>query len=285
MQGTVRERVTTAFDTLSPKQKKLARFILNSRYFIAFATAEEAGGKVGASAATVVRFAQALGYAGFSDLQAAIQTELPDYLTAVERIQARLSAPPVADDIPHQVFYSDINNIQRTARKVLRTDLEAVVNEIRDAERILIIGSGLSASPALFLAHSLKILGFDTRACIHEGLSLAADTAQLDGSWLLIAIDLWRYVRSTVEAVALAQENGARTIAITDNEFSPIVKIAHYALDVVTEGVAHSRSLTAVMALLNVIIAALSYGSPEQAIQALSRVDAIYRRNNLLIVE
>jgi hypothetical protein len=39
------------------------------------------------------------------------------------------------------------------------------------------------------------------------------------------------------------------------------------------------------MALLNVLIAMLSYRVPKQVMEALKRVDAAYRSNDLLIME
>lgn len=287
--STLEKRITGSLDEFSRKQSRLARFMLDNKYFVSFASASQVGDKVGASAATVVRFAQSLGYEGFSELQTAIREELPSYLTAVERMGEQLASPQTADDsasdIPHQVFHTDITNIERTANALSTTQLEAALDAIVDAERILVVGSGLSAAPALFFAHSLKVIGFDAQPAIDGGLSLAVSTVQLDGGTLLIAIDLWRYVRSTVEAVRSARRQGATAITITDSIVSPLAQVADHAFEVATDGVVHSLSPTAVISLLNVFIAALSYRVPEQSMEALRRVDAAYRRGNLLITE
>lgn len=279
------ERITASLDELSRKQNRLARFMLDNKYFVSFASAGQVGDKAGASAATVVRFAQSLGYEGFSELQSAVREELPSYLTAVERMGEQLATPPTTDDIPHQVFHTDVTNIERTASSLSTTQLDAALDAIVQADRILIVGSGLSAAPALFLTHSLKVIGFDARPALDGGLSLAVDTGQLDAGTLLIAIDLWRYVRSTVEAVRAAQEQGASVITITDSIVSPLAQLADYAFEVTTDGVAHSLSPTSVISLLNVFIATLSHRVPEQAVEALRRVDDAYRKRNLLITE
>jgi len=279
------ERISTHHDNLSRKHKRLARFVLDNKYFMSFASAQQAGEKTDTSAATVVRFAQTLGYEGYSELQSAIRVELPSYMTAVERIQARLESPPPPDNIPHKVFYTDIGNIERTANNLDESRLDAAISAIIEAKRIYVVGSGLSASPALFLAHSLKIIGFDARASLNDGLSLAADNAQFDNGTLLIAIDLWRYVRSTIQAVALANKLGSQTIAITDSTVSPLANMADYAFEVATDGVSHSLSTTGVMSFLNVLIAALSYRIPEQTMHSLRRVDNAYREHNLLFLE
>jgi DNA-binding MurR/RpiR family transcriptional regulator len=278
-------RITAALARFSPKQKQLARFMLDNRYLVSFASAGQVGEKVGASAATVVRFAQSLGYAGFSELQTAIREELPTYLTAAERIEKSLAALPSPDNVPQQVFHTDIKNIERTANSLSPSQLDAAVEEIVQANRILVVGCGLSAAPALFLTHSLKVIGFNVHLDTDAGISLAIDIAQLRPDTLLIAIDLWRYVRSTIKAVHAARRQGARVIAITDTIVSPLAQAADYAFEVATDGTAHSFSPTAVISLLNVFIAALSYRVPEQVMESLRQVDAAYRVNNLLLTE
>ncbi|GAB4543858.1 MAG: MurR/RpiR family transcriptional regulator [Anaerolineae bacterium] len=283
--GSLEERIANSLDSFSPKQKQLARFVLDNKYLVSFASASQVGRRVDASAATVVRFAQSLGYAGFSELRAAIRKELPTYLTAVERIERRLATPPSPHDIPQQVFHTDITNIERTANSLDVRQFEDALNAIIQAGRVLVVGCGLSAAPVWFLAHSLKVIGFNVGMDVDGGLALATEIAQLRPATLLIAIDFWRYVRTTVEAARAARHRGAQVIAITDNLMSPLARAADYAFEVATDGTGHSLSPTAVIALLNVFIAALSYRVPEQVMDALRRVDTIYRTHNLLFTE
>ena len=283
--GSLEERIKASLESLTPKQKRLARLALEDRSFLAFASASQVGKETSTSAATVVRFAQTIGYAGFPELQNAIRLELPHYLTAVERMQARLAAPSPPDDVYQQVFYFDIHNIQQTAENLSTTMLEKVIEAIVNARTILVVGSGLSSGLAIFLAHSLKVIGFEARALTGHGLSLASEVAQVDSKTLLIAIDLRRHVRSTLEAVKSAKRGGAVTVAITDNRVSRLARRADHVFEVAAEGYAHSLSTTGVMSLLNVFLAELSYRLPEQTLKSLRRVDDTYREHNLLVAE
>jgi DNA-binding MurR/RpiR family transcriptional regulator len=283
--GDLEVRINASLPGLSPKQKQLAHFLLDNKYLVAFASASQVGEKVHVSAATVVRFAQRLGYQGFQELRAAIREELPTYLTAVERIQKRLAAPPTEHNIPQQVFHTDIKNIERTASGLDTVQLNAALEEIVGAKQILVIGCGLSAASVLFLAHSLKVMGFNVRMAVDGGLSLTTEIAQLGSDTLVIAIDLWRYARSIVQAVDGAQRQAARVIAVTDSVGSPLAQVADYAFEAAADGTAHSLSLAAIISLLNVFIAALSYRVPDQVMESLRRVDAMYRSQNLLVAE
>jgi DNA-binding MurR/RpiR family transcriptional regulator len=280
----IRSRIAHLIDTLSPKQKKIARFILDNQYFTSFASANELGQKNNTTAATVVRFSQTLGYEGYSELQNALRSEFPDHMTTTARMQKRMSAetPPASN--PQQVFYTDIKNIERTAINISEKNLNAALDAIQKARRILVIGAGLSSAPVIFLAHSLKVMGFDALDIHGEGLHSAVEMARIKPDDLLIAVDLWRYVRMTVNAVSQAQETGVPIIAITDSIVSPLAQKADIAFTIATEGVAHSLSITALMSLLNVIVAMLADRVPEQVYASLQRVDAAYRSNDLLIM-
>lgn len=283
--GSLAERITSSLDSLSPTHKRMARFILDNPYFTSFASASQVGEKNDTSAATVVRFAQVLGYEGYPQLQDALRAELPSYATAVNQMQARISSTKPPDYSPHLVFYTDIQNIERTANNLTDENLEGALQVILKAQHIQVIGAGLSSAAGLFFAHSLKVMGFNTQSVDGEGLHAAIALSHLKPGDLLIAIDLWRYVRMTVNAVKMAKERGIHTIAITDSIVSPLAQMADYAFEVATEGVAHSLSVTALISLLNVFVALLAERNPQQVVESLQRIDDAYRSNDLLIMK
>lgn len=279
------ERIASAVENLSPKQRRLARFVLDNKYFMSFAPASQAAEKTNTSAATVVRFAQALGYEGFSEMQNALRAEIPSDLTAVERMQARLGRLPSDAENTHQMFAMDIHNIQKTASSLSREKLRQAAGEILEAKNIYIVGSGLSAGSAQFLAHSLRVIGYDARPVLDGGLPMAIDLAQLKPGSLLIAIALWRYVRSTVKAASIAQQAGIPVIAITDSIVSPLADKADHVFEIAAESTGHSLSPTAVISFINVLVATLSYMAPEKALDSLRRIDAAYHDNDLLLMK
>jgi DNA-binding MurR/RpiR family transcriptional regulator len=100
---------------------------------------------------------------------------------------------------------------------------------------------------------------------------------------VFVGINLWRYVREIVEGMRQAREQGVHTIAVTDSLISPLVQLADEAFVAMTDGVAQSRSPAALIALLEALVAAMSFKRPEQVVTNLRRVDEIYRSSNLVI--
>jgi DNA-binding MurR/RpiR family transcriptional regulator len=279
----IEKRITQAFERLSPKHKRLARYVLDNQYFMSYAPANQAGAQTGTSAATVVRFAQALGYAGYSDMQDALRAHRPQSLTAVERMQVQNGDLPPAAKKPNDIFAMDVCNIETTASSLNEEKLALAVQAILNAGKILVVGSGLSEGSVHFLTHSLKVLGFDARPIVSGGLPMAVDLALLKPGSLLIAISMWRYVRSTYDAVVMARQAGIPTIAITDSIVSPLADKADFAFEIATDSNWHSLSPTAVTSFINVLVAMLSIQIPERALESLRRVDAVYRDKDLVL--
>lgn len=282
--NTLESRIARAFDDLTPKQQVLARLILDNRYMASFASAAEIGELVEASAATVVRLCQALGYQGLPDLQAAIRSELPSYLTAVERMEQRRFATPLDGETPERAFSTDIRNLQRTAESMATAPFRQVVDLLAGAREVVVVAGGITSPPALFLAYSLRVIGLQARAVLDGDVAQVVSTAHVTEDDVVVAIGVWRYITSTVAALAWAKQAGAQTVAISDSIVSPLARQADFALEVATEGAAHSLSITAMISLLNALIADVALRAPERTRLALLRVDKQVQERGLVIL-
>ena len=275
-------RITDIFPKLSHAHQELARFILDNGLFVAFASATELGEKTDVSAATVVRFCQTLGYAGYSDLQAAVRANLPTYLHKIQQFEKGKGLLNKNQAIA-QAFDLDIQNLRRTVESLDLKRFTSAVNALAKASDILVVAGGVSSAPALYLAHSLKVMGLDARAVLNGGIPLALELTRLKRTSALVGISVWRYVAETGAAMERAQSVRATRLAITDSLVSPLSQRADYAFQVATDGAAHALSLTSMMTLINAFIAALSFARPEETARALREVDIAYREGKLLM--
>jgi DNA-binding MurR/RpiR family transcriptional regulator len=278
-----RERILAALAELPPKQRRLARFFLDHEDQLIYASANDISEQVGASAATVVRFCQALGYEGYADLQAAIRAQLPQYRTGVQKLAERIANGGFADNLSVQVAQVNTNNVQYTMSQVSETDLAAAAAAILRARQIRIFGSGLSAAAAVFAEHALTVLGYPVRACTNGGLIHALEISHLTDQDLVIVISLWRYLRDTVEAAEAAHARDIPCIALTDSLAAPAARLADYVFIAATEGATHSRSLTGILSLIELLGAAIVAKQPVESMAALQQVDNLYHQKGLLL--
>jgi DNA-binding MurR/RpiR family transcriptional regulator len=281
-QGDLEDKVVAALSQLSKKQKEIARFILDNQDFVAFASASDVADRTQTSAATVVRFCQALGYEGYVHLQESIRGWIPIHQTPVQRIKEQLASPIPKEDLLTRAFASDIRNIERTAELTANGRLQAAVDEIGCARQILVIGDGAAAAVARFFAHALQVIGLPARSITCGGEPLAMALAFLQPEDLVICIGFWRNLRDVVGAILRAQEVGAKTIGVTDSRLSPLARLSDFPFLVTTDSVAHNLSLAAAISLLNGFVAILSYSIPEQVIKSLHLLDESYKRSELL---
>lgn len=275
------EKIAAALPRLSRKQKAIARFILDHKGFVAFASAHDVAARTHTSAATVVRFCQMLGYQGYVQFRARLRDELAKRL-APQVAPARLTEPSPEEELLARVFATDMRNIERTATLTAKERLHAATKALRCARQILVVGSGLTAAVAESLTHALQVMNLPARSVVGGGEPLALALAFLQADDVLVGIGFHPDLKDVVKALEQARSIGAPSIGITDSELSPLARLADHPFLVSTDGVAHSLSLAAAMSLVNAFIALLSHDMPERIARSLSRVDAAYKRGDLL---
>src|SRR5262245_13301804 len=85
--GDIETRMRMAYDSLSKSQRKVTEFLLTHGIDVVYLSAARIAKLVQVNRSTVVRTAQALGYEGFPDMQAALQAHFLSRLSSVERFQ------------------------------------------------------------------------------------------------------------------------------------------------------------------------------------------------------
>jgi DNA-binding MurR/RpiR family transcriptional regulator len=275
-------KIFSALPELSKKHKQIARFVLDNPDFVAFAPASEVGARTDASAATVVRFCQALGYEGYIQLQAAVRERMSLQRVAVQRLEQRMADRIADEDLPTRVLATDIQNIERTAVLARRDRLQAVADDIRRARQVLIVGSGLAAMLVEYLVYSLQRMDVPTRSVTGGEEPLAVALAFVQPGDVVIGISFRQSPRYTLKALEQARTVGARSIGIAGSELSPLFEMADYSFQVALDNVSHSPSPVAAVSLLNALVVVLSLSAPEQTAHTLEKIDATYKESGLL---
>ena len=262
--------------SMTPKRRRLARLLLDEPLSVAFLSAEEVGRRAGADPATVVRFSRTLGYQGFADLKRDLQAKVPQFMTATEKLRLALDEDVSPSAGASRVFQQDIANIEATARMNTEEDLLSAVRLISRARTVVVIAGGVSSSVAGTFTHLLRLMGYPV---IHAGTGVAAagEIAGLDGGDTVVAISLWRYVKSTLQLTDQAKRRGVPTVSISDSRAAPIAQGADVVLTAATETLKLSHSLVGLMSLANALATALALENPKATLERLAAVDQVYR--------
>ncbi len=272
------ERLKTSFPGMSDGHRILTRFILDNMETAAFLTAGRLGALVGVSESTVVRFAFALGYQGWPDLQHAMADIVRARLSTVERLRASVAG---ARDVFHTVMEADLENLKRTMDEIDGEAFRSAVSLIVQAHEVFVLGLRSAQSLALWLAFALQMIGKTVRI-VPSGLSslfeILADAGPED---VVVGISFPRYTDQTVRAFEHARQMGARTIALTDSEVSPLAQVADATLRARTQIGSFVESYVAPLSLLNALVTAVGQKDEKKASSSLERFEELCSRHNV----
>jgi len=222
-----REHIKTAYDDLSPSFQKLAMFLMDHPYEAAFMTATQLGRHLDVDTATVVRFAQRLDYPGYPELLDDIRAEVKGRL--VDFFQ-----PPTPDEAQTDVFRAALqmskSNIEQFELMLLQSTIDRVLVMINDAERILVLGEGLSRSMADQLAYGLHKFRYNAFPLRTEASVAAAELRVVGPQDLIIAISESQWCPDVTSVVEVARESGAQTIGLVGAQSWPLARATHVSV-------------------------------------------------------
>ena len=249
--------IQARFDEFSRSQKDVAQYIVDHLDEVAFQTAEELARRANTSSSTVVRFSQALGFEGYPELQA----------SAREEYRRRHAAPAAPGGEAAPLFSLDQNpfetalaadhvNVEETARKASRSDVETAIKMVVGAEKILIVGTDQMAFFASYLRHLLMLLDLRAEVAASPSQEALGRLGRIDDTTLVIGLSAGRPHPLVTRAMKLARHRRAATIAITDATLSEVAKLAKVRLYYSSNSPAYVRSHAALLSLIQ----ALAYG-------------------------
>jgi len=255
--------ITARFDEFSRSQKDVAQYIVDHLDEAAFQTAEELARRASTSSSTVVRFSQALGFEGFPELQHAAREEYRRQAGAGQGASGAGTAVTVAaplfslDQTEYETaLATDHVNVEETARKLSRRDMEAAVEAITSAERVLIAGTDQMAFFASYLRHLLMLLDIRAEVVASPSQEALGRLSRIDELTLVIGLSAGRPHPLIARTMKLARHRRATTLAITDATLSEVARLARIRLYYSSNSPAYVRSHVALLSLLQ----ALAYG-------------------------
>ena len=256
---TLSAEIRQRFEEFSRSQKDVGQYIVDHLDEAAFHTAEELARRANTSSSTVVRFAQALGFEGFPELQAAAREEYRRGRDSGTPAPDALETPPlfpIDQTELEAALAADHVNVAETARKLDRDEVAAAVERISRSEHTLLCGTDQMAFFASYLRHLLMLLDLRCEVVASPSQEGLARLGRIDDRTLVIGFSAGRPHPLVVRAMKLARHRRAGTIAIADATLSEVAKLADQRLYYSSNSPAFVRSHTALLGLIQ----ALAYG-------------------------
>ncbi|SDN43950.1 transcriptional regulator, RpiR family [Fictibacillus solisalsi] len=217
------ERTKDNYPRLTKGLKKIAEALMANPIIFATYTAKKNAETLDVSETMVIRFCKALGYHGYQELQADVQSSL-------------LSLQPVSTDLFETEDHSfgsimnvDAQNILHAASQTNWSDVESVVEQLLSAKETKIVGYYHSFSYAHWFSFILNSLLNNATLYRPE-----TDTGLRNKGkeYCVVIFSYYRYALESIRIAEEAKENGNTVIIITDSLLSPICHLGDYVLSI-----------------------------------------------------
>ncbi|MCK1734103.1 MurR/RpiR family transcriptional regulator [Bradyrhizobium sp. 138] len=242
---------------LSGRLQQIAEFVLDHPTDVALGTVAEVAQRSGVPPSAIVRFAHALGFGGFTEMQQVFRTRLvagvaPSYKARLARMKSEEKS--VLGRQPAAVLSRFVSEAQSSlvtlSQSVHARELDAATAILSKARDIYLLGLGGSFPVATHLAYVLRKLGRRVVLLDGTGGSIHEQSHAATVEDALVAISFRNYYPDTARLFPELVARGVPTISITDSLLSPIVEGAHVVFEIQDMPEPALRTLVAPMCLV-----------------------------------
>jgi DNA-binding MurR/RpiR family transcriptional regulator len=223
-------KIRSLLPGLARAEQRVAKVVLENPATVAHRSITEVAEQAGTSETTVTRFCKAIGVGGYPELRIALAAD-------TARSQARANHDMGGDigpgddlkQVVGKVAFADARAVEETAEQLDIESLDKVVQAVAGARRVDVYGFGASAFVAFDLQQKLHRIGLTCFAWNDTHIALTS-AAVLTGADVAVGISHTGSTVETVEALRVAKEAGATTVALTNFPRSPITEVADLVL-------------------------------------------------------
>jgi DNA-binding MurR/RpiR family transcriptional regulator len=266
------EKIRQIYPELTKSQKRLADYVATAYREAAFMTASQLAERVNVNEATVIRFAQRMGYSGYPELMDDVQA------TVQEELHVRRQDAATQENTYLRALESEMEHLGRTVSHLSGDVAQAALKLLREKKRIYVLGQGVSASLAELFRVMLCALGKTVEAPSADPLGLAIMLEGLDADAALVVVSLVPEGIELVNAVQVASQMGVSTLAFTWSPVSPCAQASEIAIHCPANEAFLMPSFAAAAALLDALVQVLAQEDAEAVRERNGRVEQTRNR-------
>lgn len=252
--------ISASYDGLSKRLKQIAGYSLDHPNAFAIDTIAETARKAEVQPSALIRFAQAFGFDGFSDVQRLFQQRLlearPSYKSRLEAV--RHSADNTPEALLNRFVEGNMAALEHLREEISPNKLDQAVGILAQAEVIHIIAMRRAFPLAAYFFYSVTTMG--RRAQLIDSVGgLGREQQVLIGPRdALFVASFADYTEAVVQAAEKTLQSGVPVVALTDHPLSPLTTNSTVCFHVEDAAVHDFRSLGASMCLVQTLVVALA---------------------------
>jgi RpiR family carbohydrate utilization transcriptional regulator len=227
-QGSLLERIQERYGSLRKSERVVADYLRETAGTRLDFSITELGRRLGVSEATISRVSRALGYEGYPDLKLSV-AEGARPRGAYANIPVEIEPDDSLIQTSGKLLSLLVAGLEGTQRMLDAQRLEQAVEALSKARKIIFVGVGGGAAICDEAAHLFIKAGFDA-ASYRDGYTQTIIAAKLSHQDVMVGISHTGTTHTVRDALLLARENGATTVAITSDSDSDVALAAQVCL-------------------------------------------------------
>jgi len=272
------QRILEEYETFSNQQKKIADYIMTNINDVIYFPTSRIVAATGVSQATIVRFAQRLGYKRFHDFRDSLFAYYRDYLSPAGRMKHSIEGleenPPSYESITRKEIAYLENSIKSISNEVYREALRA----ISSAETVYIFGIGPDEHLACYLSFRLRRLKLRSQQVSESGRNLFEHLLLIGEKDLAVVYSFAKPSLDFNRFMSVLKEKNVPVLLISDIANPPMIRMARYVLCAERGPLGTFPSPLVPIAITNALILGVADSLEAQALEALQELSRLRDR-------
>jgi DNA-binding MurR/RpiR family transcriptional regulator len=252
----LKDAISRAYPELPRQLQRIARFALERPNELALGTVAAVAESAQVQPSSLIRFANALDFSGFSEMQQLFRGHLVERSGSYrERIdQLRRQGPAGKAGFLNQFVGEAVAELGHLEESVRAADVTAAVKLICGASRVHVLAQRRAFPVACYLSYALSQL--ELKAYLLDGMGgmLNESLRNIARDDVLIVTSFHSYSQDVIDAAAAAHARGIAVIAITDSPLSPLKASAKVCFELGLASDRAFRSLVAPLCLAQALV-------------------------------
>ena len=267
--------VAAVSSELTPTERRIAKAVLAEPTLIAFGTVSDLASRVGTSRPSIVRFANKLGFKGYTRLQRHVRIGLSQHLARPsERIrhddEGSLPARAAIDGAIASVFDA-----------IEGDQAEELVDRMAKARNVWVLSGETSQAGAHAFHSGLSMVRPGVRSVEEHSFGAAlSDAGPRD---VAVVFDFFRYRRQVAKAAGVFADSGVAVLAITDSPLSPLVELADAWCEIEVPAIGPFDSSVPVVAFAELLVSRVAKTLYDEATARIDRIEALWEETDVFL--
>ncbi len=281
MENDIFETIKSKYSEFTNLQRKVADCILSNPTVILLSTVKETAEAFSVSTATIIRFANALGYSGYSELQEAVRSRVRQQFDPVNRLNSGTNQLISKDTVLEHIYKMQMANLERLYNEDLLKNVRSAVELIKAAPHIYSCGARGSYSVAYYFGHHMNRI-FRNCSILRNDDTLPDQLVQVQPDDVIFVVNQPRYNPHLYRGARYARSKGAKIIAISDSSFSPYHSADVFFSTPYQSSDYHNSLLPSIL-IVEMIITATIENNVDFVSQNLSEMEDIFRELDVFL--